>query len=425
MTKLALADAPSPNYPRRWLLSAPLWGMAAGVWLLLHGDDTLVGRWSLHTVVLVHLFVLGVLGNAMLGSLMQFLPVAADTRVPLEGSSHWLHAIFNVGLALFVPALIGRHPTLLTVASVLLSLPLLVFVGSALPALLRRGTRFTLRAGIAFALSALVITVIAGVLLVAILRGDSALLLDRFADVHAAFGLLGWVIALMAAVGSVTLPMFQGSRRIPPPWLAGWLWLAGIGLLTGAVLRIVSGSQTGLALAVAPAALAFVAISLWLPLRASHRHQIALMWFWRMGTLALGGACIMGLMIALQLLPDSLVMLAGALGIGVGLPLMLSGMMLEINSFLAWIKLRTTCPRGIRVPGVKLLTPERDKWIVLGAHLASAISLPAATLWSDLAPLAGATLFLAHGASLICLIACQNRAQRFLRAHAGAMPRSS
>ena len=78
MSALALAGAPPATRPLRFLLTSPLWGVLAGLMLLL---DPLVlgGRWAPPAVALVHVFTLGVLGNAMLGSLLQFLPVAAAT----------------------------------------------------------------------------------------------------------------------------------------------------------------------------------------------------------------------------------------------------------------------------------------------------------------------------------------------------------
>ena len=98
MAKLQLDHAPTASLSRRFLLSAPLWGMLAGVLLLLDGNALRFARWSPDTLALVHTFTLGVLGNIMFGSVLQFLPVAAAVRV--RGSVRLglgLHAVFNVG----------------------------------------------------------------------------------------------------------------------------------------------------------------------------------------------------------------------------------------------------------------------------------------------------------------------------------------
>ena len=82
MTGLALTRAPPAPRPLRFLLSAPLWGVFAGLLLAASPEALAGGRWAPPAVALVHVFTLGVLGNAMLGSLLQFLPVAASTPVP-------------------------------------------------------------------------------------------------------------------------------------------------------------------------------------------------------------------------------------------------------------------------------------------------------------------------------------------------------
>ena len=416
MSGLDFARAPPPARPLRWLLGVPVWGIAAGVFLLIHGEAALLSRWSPHTVALVHLFTLGVLGNAMLGSLLQFLPVAAGTPMPLERSAAWLHAAFNLGLAVFVVAMVSLHRTGLAVASVLLAVPMLVFAAAALPGLLRRGAQQVLRSGIAMAVTALAVTALAGALLVGILRGDVPLPLESIADSHATIGLLGGVLGLMAAVGSVTLPMFQGTARVPERWLGGWIALTIISLAVGVALRIWSGQQPPLVVSALLPALLFVGVSLWLPLRPQFRRNRPLVWSWRMGTLAVGAASIIVLAGTTTTLSASSVILAGTLAIAIGLPLMLSGMLLEIMGFLAWIGLRRDCPRGIRVPGVGTLVAERDKWAVLGLHLLAAAALAGAALNPALlARPAGIALILAWAAVLACQLRGLGRARTFRR----------
>src|SRR5690606_18659203 len=158
-------------------------------------------------VALVHVFTLGVLGNAMLGSLLQFLPVAAGTPVRAVRLLPLAHAALNLGLALFVLALC-RWPALLPAAATLLAASLLPVLAPPLPALLRRGTQRLLRAGIGAALLALAATALLGVVATALLRGYLMLPLDQVVDAHAMLGGGGWLLGLLAAVGGVTVPMF-------------------------------------------------------------------------------------------------------------------------------------------------------------------------------------------------------------------------
>lgn len=413
MTALDLARAPPPARPLRWLSSAPAWGMASGAWLLAYGGDALASRWAPATVVLTHLFTLGVLGNAMLGSLQQFLPVAAASALPLGRAADWLHVAFNLGLALFVPALMRPHPGALALAATLLAVPLLAFAGTALAALSGRIARRVLHAGLGLALGSLSATALLGVLLVMLLRGDLALPLDRIADAHAAIGLLGWTLGLIAAVASLTLPMFQGTAPVPPRWLGGWLALVAAGLVAGAGLRIATGSQAPLALAVALPALAFAGAVLWLQRRAMHPRNPALVGFWRLGAAALAAAAV--LLPLASAMPAIPAMLAGILAVGIALPALLVGMLLEIVGFLAWIGLRGACPRGVRIPGTGTLLPEADKRRALIAHAAAAPLLACAVPYPALAHAAGLALLLAYALTFGCLLRCLRRARRFQR----------
>jgi hypothetical protein len=59
MTRLALEQAPAASLPRRFLLSAPLWGMLAGVLRIVDGDALLRTRWDPATL---QLQIVGFLG---------------------------------------------------------------------------------------------------------------------------------------------------------------------------------------------------------------------------------------------------------------------------------------------------------------------------------------------------------------------------
>ncbi|MEN1925888.1 hypothetical protein WCE55_09290 [Luteimonas sp. MJ293] len=416
MSGLDFAQAPPPQRPLRWLLSVPVWGIVAGAFLIAHGESALLSRWSPHTVALVHLFTLGVLGNAMLGSLLQFLPVAAGTPLPLGRSAAWLHAAFNLGLAVFTLAMLQMHRTGLGVASVLLAVPILAFAAAALPGLLKRGAQQVLRSGLAMAVLALAVTAVAGAVLVAILRGDVPLPLESITDAHATIGLLGAVLGLMAAVGSVTLPMFQGTEKIPDRWLGGWIALTVVSLAIGTTLRIYTGLQQPLVVSALLPALLFVGTSLWLPLRRLYQRNPTLVWTWRLGTLAVGAACVITLAGTTAPLSSQAVFLAGTLAIAIGLPMMLTGMMLEIIGFLAWIHLRRDCPRGMRVPGVGTLVPDRDKWIVLAMQLLTAAVLIGAVLEPALlARSAGLMLVLSWATVLTVQLRGMGRARAFRR----------
>lgn len=402
MSGLAFAQAPSPSLPLRFLCSSLAWGLCAGLWLIVCGASALASRWAPPTLVLVHMFTLGVLGNAMVGSLLQFLPVAVGSPIPGAALAPWLHGLLNAGLPCLLLAFHFHHP-LLSAAAVLLLVPALAaFAIAALSAILRGAGARAPRAGIGMALCALLGTLGLGVALLAVLAGRVGWPLDRLADLHAAFGVAGWAMALLASVGSITVPMFQGTRGIPGRWLLAWLFL-----LMAVLAALAFDGLRGAALRAMPAlalpALLFAAAIVLLQWRAPHRRNPGLRRFWSSGCLALLLACLAGLAPA-GLVGARMPLLVGGLVIGVALPLFILGMLLEIIGFLAWIALRRRHPRGVRVPGVDRLFPEPSKQRLLCLHLLAAAGLCIALLTPSAARGAGIALALAHAATLILVL---------------------
>lgn len=411
MTKLVVQQAPEPAIPQRFLLTASIWGVVAGGLLVCGGDTVLASRWAGASVAVVHAFTLGFLGNAMVGSLLQFLPVAV--QVPVRGGrmAAWgLYAALNVGTALLVAALgwpLRLSPmlggTLLLMAFgglLLLVLPGLVSA---------QGQRF-LRWGIAGAVLAALVAAALGFGLTMGLSGAVSLALPVLTDVHASWGVLGWVLGLLAAVSRVVAPMFQGAMPAPVRWQGAWQVLMYALLLVALVSGLMGGALPGMRIAVAGLGLVFAGGGLLLQARAAKLRNVPLTWFWHIGLLALAASAGVLLMNA-----DHAVRV-GVLALAVGLPLLVTGMMLEITGFLAWISLQRRCGRGVRLPGVQILMPARDKYWVLAMQIVAGLMLVMASLHVLPAQYAGIAMLLAHAASVVVQCATRWRAHRFVMA---------
>ncbi len=411
MTRLQLEQAPAVSLPRRFLLSAPLWGMLAGALLLVDGDAVLRTRWNPATLALVHVFTLGVLGNLMFGSVLQFLPAAAAVRV--RGGARvgpWLHGLFNLGALALVAGLHARWRAGLTAAAVLLPAAFLLLGAMTLPGLLVAHGQRLLRAGIGVALGFAVLTALLGGVLALGLGGTLALPLAALADIHAGWGVLGWMVVLIASVARVVMPMFQGTGTVPAPAQAAWLGSVLILLLAAAWQRLAGGHTQWLVTVVAVHALLFACAALWLQWRAPRLRRAPLLWSWR------AGLSVLALAAFALLIGTRGGLLAGAWGLGIALPLLVTGMALEIVAFLGWIDLHRRCGRGMQLPGVQRLLPERDKLRVLLAQLPSALLLSAAVLWPLpwLARAAGLASVLAWLSVWLALRGVRRRASRFL-----------
>ncbi|MDE1894655.1 MAG: hypothetical protein KGH90_10050 [Xanthomonadaceae bacterium] len=412
MVKLAIDQSPASSLPRRFLLSAPPWGMAAGALLLFGGAPLLATRWQPATVALVHAFTLGVLGNTMFGSVLQFLPAAAGVRVRAATAlGHALHGLFNAGAIVLLIALLTGWRTGLAFAGVLLPAAFLLLGAMTLPGMLvARGQRL-LRTGIGLALLSAMLTALLGGGLALGLSGRLPMPAWPLVDVHAGWGILGWIVLLLASVARVVMPMFQGTSAPSATAQAGWTAavVLALGAATWRALACADASWLRLALGLLVGA--FAVAALWLQWRSPRARDGALLRSWRLGLLVL-------LLAALALLwgiRDG--RLAGALGLAVALPLLLNGMSLEIVAFLGWIELHRRIGRGVQLPGVQRLLPEADKHRVLLMQLPPALLLPAAVLWPAawLTRLAGLAMFAAWFACWLALTGVQRRSRRFAR----------
>ena len=223
---------------------------------------------------------------------------------------------------------------------------------------------------------------------------------------HAAFGVIGWTMGLLAAVGTVTLPMLQGTRA--PPDVASRAWHIGLLLTLGVVAAVHLGALPAEAIRIAAWPFAAFAVAVFvLQARAPHRRNAMLRAFWRAGgtALLLAGVLSAG--------PGASVVVTGTLVLGVGLPLLVVGMAMEITGFLTWIAVRQRVPRGVRVPGVGSLFDDAGKRHAFVAHVIAGGLLASATLVPPLARIAGGALILAYAVSLHALWRCWRLSARW------------
>jgi hypothetical protein len=353
----------------------------------------------------------------MFGSLLQFLPVAAHVRVPGGRiAAWWLQGLLNLGTVLLVLALrwpawlppIWGGALLLAAFGLLLCLLLPGLWRAAGQAMGQAAGQSMLCWGIGSALLAAGVTAGLGLVLTLGLSGQLSIPMLLLADVHASWGVWGWVLALLAAVGRVVAPMFQAALPAPARWQGGWQVVLYALLLAMLLALFTDHPLPGARLGCGLLLLAFAGGGLWLQWRAPKLRAVPLTWFWRCGLLALAAAaCIL-------LATGHHAVWVGVLVLGVGLPLLITGMQLEITGFLGWIDLQRHCGRGVRVPGVQWLVLARDKWAVLSLQLVAGLMLVMACVGVIPVNGAGIAVLLAYAGGLAVQLAATWRVRHFL-----------
>ncbi|SPE36481.1 conserved membrane hypothetical protein [Burkholderiales bacterium] len=392
---LSFEQAPPLSASFRFFLTAPWFGVAAGLLLAWEGPEALLSRWSPPALALTHLLTAGFLLQAMCGALLQFIPVATGANVwrPLL-IANFVHPALLAGALLLALSLARARTELLPAAEALLGVGLGAFCAVCGLALLRTTTGMSLPA-LRTAIAALAVTTVLGLLLAQAYTGRLQIALPALTDLHAAWGLGGWALVLLAGVSFTVVPMFQMTPPYPP-WLPRLLPATLALALAAASVGVFASAPSWLwslaiALAAVPA-VAFALVTLRLQQRRRRARTDATFAFFR-------GAMIMLLAAAAACLASSLgpeFAQAQPLPVVIGVLCLVgvfvsavSGMLYKIVPFIATLKLPHRAGSSLAPPSIKMFIPERSMVAQMRLHFAALALLLACLAIPQLTRLAG------------------------------------
>jgi hypothetical protein len=342
----------------------------------------------------------------MVGALLQMLPVVAGIALPRVGTvGAAVHLGLCAGTLLLAAAFLSMHPLLFKLALAVLPPTLLLFIGACTVGMWRMHPpgAGAVVAGIRLSLAALVTTTVLGGMLAAAFAwpGAGTLPLQRLTDLHAMWGLLGWVGLLVIAVAFQVAPMFMLTEPYPARLTGGYttvlfLLLVAASLssgLPGPGLRFHQAMLVLLALGY----MLFGATTLYLLARRKRPASDPTTLYWRTAMASLLAA------LALWLWPQASPDNAAPLMLGVlmicGFALSaVNGMLYKIVPFLAWYHLQDAVRgSGRKMPGINTIIPQRRARWQFGAHLAALLLLLGACRQPEL---------LARPAAALMCLAC-------------------
>lgn len=417
---LSFENAPPFAAPLRFFISAPLFAALAGLVLAWGGGDLLLSRWHPGALALTHLLTVGFMLMAMLGALIQILPVVAgaNLRQPLW-LARGLHPLLASGVLALAAGFLAAKPGLLLLASVLLPLGGGWFLVAAMRALLQVPVTSPTIAGLRLALPALAIALSLGAGLSAALACGWSWPLPGLTNLHAGWALGAWGGVLLASVAYVVVPMFQLTPGYPAR--AGWLFP----LAMGGMLLVWSAAEF---LALAPLillakqlaaglGLAFISQTLYLQSKRRRARPDALYRFWQVALLCAVFALL--LMLTVNALAEVFSWSGWAVLIGVLLlpgafVAFITGMLYKIVPFLAWMHLQAAGQGKVAAPSMGKLLPESEAMWQWRLYLGALALLLLAVFFPDwLARPAGGLFALA----MLSLAWNLTRALRRYRAH--------
>lgn len=383
---LSFEQAPPISVPYRFFLTAPWFGVVAGLLLALSGGELLASRWTPGALAATHLLVVGFMLQSMCGALLQFVPVATGGNIwrpyLLAG---FVHPLLIMAAVLLVAAFLSQYAMLFVAAAHGFALALGFYVAVVGWALWRTPAQGATIIALRIAIAGLLVTFVLGVTLATgIARGADWPLLV-LTDVHAAWGLGGWALLLLAGVSYYVVPMFQLTPAYPP-WLA-----RGVPLLLLAVLLLWSlqllglGENGRMAIYLVGLGVSGLFAAKTLHLQSKRRRKVSdtTLLFFRTAMLCLLAILLSALLFAawpdLWSDPRAAVWL-GMLAIPGVFVSAIGGMLYKIVPFLNWLHLQRLCGLNTLPPTMHQMIAERAMRRQYYAHLA-ALALLLAAVW--------------------------------------------
>ena len=207
---LSLNTIPPVLIPLRFFLSAPLFGILAALLILFYGSEIWISRWSASSLALTHLMTLGFMVMVMQGAMYQFIPVMTGRLIP---AGNWLapviHPLLILGCLSLTSGFLLSVNVFYWVALFSLSLSMSLFALSLVPLLISQIKQHLIVFILRTLFVVIVVTIGLGlIMLLSYASPETGIVFRQYTDIHAAWGLLGWVMLLLMAVSSQVIPMF-------------------------------------------------------------------------------------------------------------------------------------------------------------------------------------------------------------------------
>lgn len=411
---LSYEAAPAFSTPLRFFVTAPAFGIAAGL-LLIVAPELLESRWTPGALAITHLIAVGVMLCVMFGALFQVLPVVAGAALPWSGP---VATVTHVGLAGGAASLawgLGTgSPDFLVAAVALLGTAFAVFLSAAAYGLWRTPVAQATPRDLRLSLIGFGIAAMLGMLLAMILGRGLPLPLATIVKLHVGWAWLGGSGLLLAATSWVVVPMFQITPNYPAPMTRNWAIACCVvlALWSAAVYAGLSGAEFALVTILAALAAVYAVTTLRLQRRSRRSTPDSTTRAFQLGMTSLiaGLAC---LLVAHRADHDAWPVLSGILILHGGFLSAIIGMLYKIVPFLAWLHLSQ---EGLKAPNMKKLQPDPPVRRHLLAHAVALLALLAAATTGStmLARLAGLLVVIEFGlllANLVAVIGAYRRAR--------------
>ena len=338
---LSLEQAPPISVVLRFFVTASIFGVLLGIFLL--ADRLGITSFLTHNkpVIIVHTLALGVMASFMLGALFQMLPVIAGVVIKMPTKKAMLvHLLFVVGLIIQLYAFSNSlTPLLYFLAASYLGLGLFYAIYLMLKELFQIKDHSSSSKGMIFSLLSFSIAILFGIYMLLTFGGYiEGSYFTQIKELHYSFALFGWLSLLIVSVSFQVVEMFYITPKYPL-LMSKYLTLSIFILLLLKTIAIFMAVQTEIITALLSILfIVYAGVTIHRLYYRKRPTSDATVWFWRLG---------MGLLIVSMLITllDTFIdislevkMLSYIAFIGFGLSIVFA-MVYKIVPFLTWFHL--------------------------------------------------------------------------------------
>ena len=337
---LSVDQAPPISAPLRFFLTAPLFGVIAGILILLSDTTALMGRYSIDSILVTHAITIGVFGFIMLGSLTQMLPVLASAKIyKVKLVATISHFLLSFGLLFMIYGLREQSLPFTTLSYLFLGVGFLIMILSIASSIKSvKHINATIKGMIVSLLFAFTIVLMGVFLLFEYSQGDISELHFLVANVHSVWAIYGFSGILIIGVSFQVLPMFYVAPKFKQFCKRRVVYLIGTGLIIWLFINLYAPEYSLFAKGWIALFFWAFATTVWLKLNRRKRPiSDVTVWYWRAASifLTLGSF----LWIFDEFFKHEYIVMVGILiGGGFILSIMI-GMLYKIVPFLVWFHL--------------------------------------------------------------------------------------
>lgn len=224
---LSFNALPSIDLPFRFFASAPIFVLLCAGIIFFSGEAMWLSRWHPSTLAVTHGFTLGFITMVMMGALLQLLPVIGGVGIAkprLIAVS--CHTLFTAGTLCLMANFLWPGVGLFTVSFILLVFGLGLYISALAWVLVKNLSQGDAIVGFRFAIAALLLVLVMGLILLARTQGvffdlqlptsfSAKLASKAFTNSHAIWGVVGWGGLLIISVSLQVIPMFHVAPNFP------------------------------------------------------------------------------------------------------------------------------------------------------------------------------------------------------------------